>query len=81
MHFFKHFFFENNIFLFLKKKDAVENLGESEVREAHLAKAEYLLRIGDKVNFFLIKQTRIRSKKKKKTFFFKKRKKLKNNTE
>lgn len=31
-------------------KDAVENLGESEVREAHAAKAEYFARIGDKEN-------------------------------
>jgi 26S proteasome regulatory subunit N7 len=30
-------------------KDAVENLGESEVREANLAKAEYLNLIGDLV--------------------------------
>ncbi|KAL6077645.1 26S proteasome non-ATPase regulatory subunit 6 [Balamuthia mandrillaris] len=28
--------------------DAVENLGESEVREGHLAKSDYLCRIGDK---------------------------------
>jgi len=31
-------------------KDAVENLGESEVREANAAKAEYYARIGDKDN-------------------------------
>ena len=30
-------------------KDAEENLGESEVREGFLARAEYLCRIGDKV--------------------------------
>lgn len=30
-------------------KDAVENLGESEVREANLAKANFFTRIGDKV--------------------------------
>jgi 26S proteasome regulatory subunit N7 len=29
--------------------DATENLGENEIREANLAKAEYLNRIGDKV--------------------------------
>lgn len=29
--------------------DAEENLGESEVREAHLAKALYFIRISDKV--------------------------------
>ncbi len=28
--------------------DAEENLGESEVREGHLARAEYLCKIGDK---------------------------------
>lgn len=32
-----------------KIDDAVENLGESEVREAHVHKSEYLLQIGDKV--------------------------------
>jgi len=31
-------------------KDAEENLGESEVREGFLARAEYFCRIGDKVN-------------------------------
>lgn len=31
-------------------KDAVENLGESEVREAHAAKSDYYARIGDKDN-------------------------------
>ena len=30
-------------------KDAEENLGESEVREAYLAKALYFIQIGDKV--------------------------------
>lgn len=29
--------------------DAEENLGESEVREAHLAKSLFFIRIGDKV--------------------------------
>lgn len=33
-------------------KDAVENLGESEIRDALQAKADYFTRIGDKV-FFL----------------------------
>jgi len=33
--------------------DAEENLGESEVREAHLAKSLFYIRIGDKV-FFII---------------------------
>lgn len=33
-------------------KDAVENLGESEIREAHLAKAEHLCRTGAKVLVF-----------------------------
>lgn len=32
-----------------KIKDAQENLGENEVREAHLAKATYYKEIGDKV--------------------------------
>ena len=32
-------------------KDATENLGESEVREAFLAKAVFYARIGDKVNY------------------------------
>ena len=39
--------------------DAQENLGESEVREANLAKSLYFIRIGDKVhkyhNLFLLK--------------------------
>lgn len=30
--------------------DAEENLGESEVREAHLAKSLFFIRIGDKVD-------------------------------
>lgn len=30
--------------------DAEENLGESEVREAHLAKSLFYIRIGDKVD-------------------------------
>lgn len=32
-----------------KIKDAEENLGEIEIRDAHLNKAEYYVRIGDKV--------------------------------
>lgn len=32
-----------------KVKDAEENLGESEIRDAHLARAEFFSRIGDKV--------------------------------
>jgi len=32
-----------------KIEDAVKNLGETEVRECHLAKSEFLLRTGDKV--------------------------------
>lgn len=32
--------------------DAEENLGESEVREAHLAKSLFFIRIGDKVEFY-----------------------------
>lgn len=32
-----------------KIEDAVQNLGETEVRETNLAKAEFLLKIGDKV--------------------------------
>ena len=31
--------------------DAQTNAGETEIREALLAKAEYLAKIGDKVNF------------------------------
>ncbi len=31
-------------------EDAEKNLGESEIRDAMMAKAEYLIRIGDKVN-------------------------------
>jgi len=38
-------------------KDATENLGESEVREANAAKAEYYARIGDKDN--AVKQYRV----------------------
>lgn len=34
--------------------DAEENLGESEVREAHLAKSLFYIRIGDKVTLMLI---------------------------
>lgn len=30
-------------------EDAEKNLGESEIRDAMMAKAEYLIRIGDKV--------------------------------
>lgn len=33
-------------------EDAEKNLGESEIRDAMMAKAEYLIRIGDKVCFF-----------------------------
>lgn len=32
-------------------EDAEKNLGESEIRDAMMAKAEYLIRIGDKVCF------------------------------
>ena len=35
-------------------EDAEKNLGETEVRESMLNKAEYLCRIGDKVNIFLV---------------------------
>lgn len=35
-------------------EDAEKNLGEMEVREAYLNKAEYLSRIGSKVSFFII---------------------------
>lgn len=31
-------------------EDAEKNLGESEIRDAMMAKAEYLIRIGDKVS-------------------------------
>ena len=34
---------------FIRIADAEENLGESEVREAHLAKSLFYIRIGDKV--------------------------------
>ena len=42
--------------LFYRIADAEENLGESEVREAHLAKSLFYIRIGDKVinNDFLL---------------------------
>lgn len=33
----------------LRIADAEENLGESEVREAHLAKSLYFIRVGEKV--------------------------------
>lgn len=33
--------------------DAEESLGESEVREAHLAKSLFFIRIGDKVDKFV----------------------------
>lgn len=36
-------------FLLLRIADAEENLGESEVREAHLAKSLFFIRIGDLV--------------------------------
>lgn len=39
---------EKSIALF-RIADAEENLGESEVREAHLAKSLYFIQIGDKV--------------------------------
>jgi len=32
-----------------KIEDAIKNLGENEIREAHLAKAEFFARIGHKV--------------------------------
>lgn len=35
---------------FFRIADAEENLGESEVREAHLAKSLFFIRIGDKVD-------------------------------
>lgn len=38
-------------------EDAEKNLGESEIRDAMMAKAEYLIRIGDKVNPSLSAQT------------------------
>jgi len=34
-------------------EDAEKNLGESEIRDAMMAKAEYLIRIGNKVRFML----------------------------
>jgi hypothetical protein len=34
-----------------KIEDSEKNLGETEIREANLAKAEYLSLIGDKVNY------------------------------
>ncbi|KAH3816792.1 hypothetical protein DPMN_118315 [Dreissena polymorpha] len=37
--------------------DAEKNLGESEIRENMLKKAEYLCSIGDKVNIFCIVNT------------------------
>ena len=37
------------VLLELRIADAEENLGESEVREAHLAKSLFFIRIGDKV--------------------------------
>lgn len=36
-------------------EDAEKNLGESEIRDAMMAKAEYLIRIGDKVRNQLIR--------------------------
>ena len=38
------------IHLLSRIADAEENLGESEVREAHLAKSLYYIRISDKVD-------------------------------
>lgn len=35
-------------------EDAEKNLGESEIRDAMMAKAEYLIRIGDKVRRDLV---------------------------
>lgn len=35
-------------------EDAEKNLGESEIRDAMMAKAEYLIRIGDKVRRYLV---------------------------
>ena len=37
-----------------KIEDAEKNLGETEIRETNLARAEYLSLIGDKVNIYLI---------------------------
>lgn len=39
------------VILLLRIADAEENLGESEVREAHLAKSLFFIRIGDKVGY------------------------------
>ena len=48
-----HFLFKWLIWLHLFRiADAEENLGESEVREAHLAKSLFFIRIGDKVDIF-----------------------------
>lgn len=35
-------------------EDAEKNLGESEIRDAMMAKAEYLIRIGDKVTGYTL---------------------------
>ncbi len=35
-----------------KLEDAEQNLGETEISDALLAKAEFFTKIGDKVNFF-----------------------------
>jgi hypothetical protein len=44
----------NIYFYFSRIADAEENLGESEVREAHLAKSLYFIRICDKVTISTI---------------------------
>lgn len=41
--------------------DAEENLGESEVREAHLAKSLFYIRIGDKACYLLFIQMIVQS--------------------
>lgn len=41
--------------------DAEENLGESEVREAHLAKSLYFIQIGDKVYMLIAYYSLFRS--------------------
>lgn len=45
---FLHLNYTSNLINLSRIADAEENLGESEVREAHLAKSLFYIRIGDK---------------------------------
>ena len=55
-----HILFFQNWTFFWRIADAEENLGESEVREAHLAKSLYFIRVGEKVGLAVFLQFYLR---------------------